>query len=125
MEVRQNDLVRLATTSSPGYLSPGSPSLIVVAARQSWSCAHGTFSPVATVSPAAQISHRSSGRPTSRPFAVGGSGRYLTLVALPPTTSQRYQRAPSSHALSDGRNQAQLAIVRSTRLSSVAPRNFS
>ena len=42
----------------------------------------------------------------------------------PPTTSQRYHRAPSSQAFSDGRNHAQLTTVRITRDSS-APRNFS
>ena len=37
--------------------------------------------------------------------------------------SQRYQRAPLSQAFSEGRNQAQLTMVRITVLSS-APRNF-
>ena len=39
-------------------------------------------------------------------------------------TSQRYHRAPLSHAFSEGRNHAQLTMVRITVLSS-APRNSS
>ena len=36
----------------------------------------------------------------------------------PPTTSQRYHRAPSSHASFDGRNHAQVRMVRIAVLSS-------
>ena len=47
-----------------------------------------------------------------------------SLSSSPPTTSQRYQRAPSAHAASEGRNQAQDSSERMARLSS-APRNRS
>ena len=42
----------------------------------------------------------------------------------PPTTSQRYQRAPLSQPRSEGRNHDQLSRIRSARLSSTE-RNFS
>ena len=51
-----------------------------------------------------------------------GSAAYFGLSSPPPMTSQRYHRAPLSHAFSEGRNHAQLTMVRITVLSS-APRN--
>src|SRR4051794_3871928 len=95
---------------------------MVVTARHWCGSLHATFTEPATVGPSAHTSHRSLGRPDSRPLAVVGRSTYSLLCSPPPTTSQRYHRAPSSQAPSEGRNHAQLTMVRITRLSS-APRN--
>ena len=42
----------------------------------------------------------------------------MRIWSPPPITSQRYQRAPASHAALSGRNHAQLRMVRIARLSS-------
>jgi hypothetical protein len=55
------------------------------------------------------------------PLSVRGSVRYAEAPVGPPTTSQRYQRAFSFHACSDGRNHAQLSRERMVSDSS-APR---
>src|SRR4029079_9672547 len=97
---------------------------MVVTARQLCFCEHGTLTLPATEGPATHTIHRSLGRPSSSPLAVSGNGTNSWDCSPPPTTSQRYRRAPLSHAFSDGRNHAQLTTVRITRDSS-APRNFS
>ncbi len=112
----------LSDASSPGYSSSGSPSLIVDTARQSWAAEHGTLTEPSTVEPAAQTSHSSSAC-TSSPSTSAGRSTSCLVWSPPPTTSQRYHRAPWSHASFDGRNHAQVRIVRIAVLSS-APTYF-
>jgi hypothetical protein len=90
----------------------------VVTARQSCFSEHGTFTDRPTVAPRAQTSQSSFGRPSNSPSVFSGSSTKVRSWSPPPTTSQRYQRAPASHADFDGRNQAQLKMVRIARLSS-------
>ena len=112
-------LVKNGLDVLPG--SSFSPSEIVVTARHWCGCEHGTLTDPDTVGPSAQTIQASFGSPRSSPFAVVGRSTYSLLCSPPPTTSQRYHRAPSSQAASEGRNHAQLTTVRITRLSS-APR---
>src|SRR5262245_32391557 len=91
---------------------------MVVTARQLCGREQGTLTEPATVGPSAQTSQRSLGLPRSNPLPVSGRSTNSLLCSPPPTTSQRYHRAPSSQAPSDGRNHAQLTTVRITRLSS-------
>src|SRR5688500_16102854 len=97
---------------------------MVVTARHECVSEHGTRAAAATVAPSAQAIHLSSmRRAPSRPLTSSGRSTNDELSSLPPTTSQRYQRAPLPQASSEGRNQAQLSTLRITRLSS-PPRNF-
>ena len=96
---------------------------MVVTARQLCFWLQGIFGAPCTAGPLTQTIHSSLvGCCASRPAAVGGSAAYSLLSSPPPMTSQRYHRAPFSQAVSEGRNHAQLTIVRMTVLSS-APRN--
>src|SRR3954468_8214845 len=98
---------------------------MVVTARQLCFSLHGTRGAPCTDAPVTQAIHWSATCwPASIPDAVVGSATYDVLSAPPPTTSQRYPRAPSSQAFFEGRNHTQLTIARITVLSS-APRNCS
>jgi hypothetical protein len=80
--------------------------------------------PASVPRPCAHVSHCSGGLARKSPFAVVGRAAYRAACAVPPTTSQRYQRSPFFQPLSDGRNQAQLSWTRIARLSST-PMNLS
>src|SRR6476620_12292629 len=97
---------------------------MVETARQACLSLHGTRGEPLTVASATQLSHWSSGIPSSTPLVVvAGSVTNVSEASVPPTTSQRYHRAPWPHASSVGRNHAQDRTERIARLSS-APVNF-
>src|ERR1700712_4338578 len=95
-----------------------------VTARQSCFSVQATFCESSTLGPCAHISHCSGGLARKSPFAVVGRSAYEVAWAGPPTTSQRYHRAPLAQALFEGRNQAQLSCTRIARRSST-PMNLS
>src|SRR6476469_4388602 len=97
---------------------------MVETARQACVSLHGTRGEPLTVASATQLSHWSSGIPSSTPLAVrAGNVTNVSEASVPPTTSQRYHRAPASHASPVGRNHAHDSTERIARLSS-APVNL-
>ena len=97
----------------------------MVTARQLCFSLQGIFGAPCTEGPLTQTIQSSLvGCCASSPAVVGGRSAYSLLSSPPPMTSHRYHRAPLSHAFSEGRNHAQLTMVRITVLSS-APRKSS
>ena len=105
---------------------PARPSTIVVTARQSCFSEHGHLDRAADASrPARTPSRRRRAARAAGPWSSGGGRRSVRIWSPPPITSQRYHRAPASHAAVLGRNHAQLRMVRIARLSSAPVKSMN
>ena len=80
--------------------SSGSPSLMVVTARQSCFSVHGIFTDPVTDSPATQTIQRSSARPSSRPLATSAPREVAMVKTVTKVTGipiNHYARIDFSH----------------------------